>query len=281
MPTIIKKPSADGFKLPTGRTAPVTDPWQLAYLITGEKKVGKTSFAIEGAEEMVLQFDKPQLSYNIREVCPKDWNESMKAIKAMEALDDFKFDRIIIDGAGEWYQMAHTECCKHFGVEHPSEEGYARGWHRIRDNFLDAVNRLLRLQNKHGCGLMFIAHSEWKERKKGKETTEVLVPNLPSRCEEILNGKCDGWFNYGYNGSTRVLTIRGGETIAAGHRIDGHFLTPDGRKVDEIVMGDSAAEAMKAFVAAYNNKQTYVDFDEWRLAKKAAPTKPKVVVRRA
>lgn len=283
MPVIRKPatPADNTFRLPEDRRAPVSNPWALAYLVTGEKKVGKTSLAIEGANEMVLQFDKPQLSYEIREVCPKDWAQAMKTIAALEAKSaegKFDYDRVIIDGAGEWYQMAQVACCKKFGIEHPSEEGYARGWHWIRDQFLDAVNRLLRLQNKHECGLIFIAHSEWKERKLSKtETVEVLVPNLPSRCEEILNGKCDGWFNYGYKGSDRILTIRGDDTIAAGHRIDGHFLTKDGRRINEIYMGESAAEGMANFMAAYENEQTYVDLDEMR---KPAPSKPKVTIKR-
>lgn len=290
MPTITKKPAAakvpvgnaDKFVLPTGRRKPSSNPWELAYLITGEKKIGKTTFAVEGCEEYVLQFDKPQLTYNIRETSITSWKHFMKVLRAIEQKaesGDFPFERIIIDGAGEWYQMMQAEACKHFGVEHPSEEGYARCWHYIRDNFLDAVNRLLRMQSSVSCGLIFIAHSEWKERNK----QEVLVPNLPSKCEEILNGKCDGWFNYGYQGSERVLTIRGDETIAAGHRIDGHFMTTDGRRVSDIHMGDSPKDALRNFLLAFNNEQTYADHTEWKEQRKAAPAvtqKKKFIVKR-
>ncbi len=276
---VIAKPAnaGAGFTIPTDRRKPVGDPWQLAYLLTGEKKVGKTSLAIEGCEELVVQFDKPQLSYNIREVVPSNWSDFRKVLSQLEAkaAGRFPYQRVIIDGAGEWYQMMHVECCRHFGIEHPSEEGFARGWHYIRDGFTDAVNRLLRLQSKTRCGLIFIAHSEWKERNK----VEVLMPNLPPRCEEILNGKCDGWFNYGYMGSQRVLTIRGDETIAAGHRIDGHFLTKDGRRIDHIQMGNSAKQAMHNFMEAYHNRQSYVDFDEWRKTKQAAKPTVKVQVK--
>ncbi len=269
MKTAKKLTTGDSFVLPTDRRTPTSNPWELAYLITGEKKIGKTTFAIEGCEEYVLQFDKPQLSYNIRETAITSWKHFKKALEAIEskaANGTMAFERIIVDGAGEWYQMAHVEACKRAGVEHPSDIPYGKCWHQIRDMFTDAVNRLLRLQVSASCGLVFIAHSEWRERNK----VEVLVPNLPAKCEEILNGKCDGWFNYGYMGKSRVLTIRGDDTIAAGHRIDGHFLTPDKRRINHIVMGSSAAQGLKNFLEAFNNKQTYADYSEWRQNKAVA-----------
>ena len=66
----------DTLTLPTERRVPVNNPWEYAYLLTGEKKIGKTTFAIEGGDVLVLQFDKPQIAYEIIEVCPNNWKES-------------------------------------------------------------------------------------------------------------------------------------------------------------------------------------------------------------
>lgn len=254
---------SETIELPTGRSAPVTDPWQYAYLITGEKKIGKTKFAIEGVEELVLQFDKPQMAYKIREIMIESWTKFKRTLialedKASEGNSDFPYQRIVIDGAGEWYTMCQTFTCKKFGVEHPSEEGYARAWHFLRDEFTDAVNRLLRLQRSVGCGMVFIAHSEWKEKKtRDGAKTERLVPNLPPRAEEILNGKCDAWFTWDYSGERRIMVVQGDEITGAGHRIDGHFQTPDGERIREIYMGESSAEALENFTKAFNNEQPY------------------------
>lgn len=256
------------FKLPTGRSEPVSDWWRYAFLVTGEKKIGKTSWAIQDCEEYVLQFDKPQLSYNIRETSVTSWKHFTRILNALEAAveaGDFPYTRIVIDGVGEWYTMCQLAACKHFQVDHPSDVGYARCWHKIRDDFNDAVNRMLRLQVNAKCGMVFIAHSEWKEvATRGGGKAEKRVPNLPPKCEEVINGKVDGWFCYDYMGDDRVLIVLGDETTGAGHRIDGRFQTADGRRVREIHMGNSAEEAHANFLRAFNNEQDYATIKEMR-----------------
>lgn len=276
MKIAIKKTPAKpaGFQLPTDRREPSADMWQYAYSFTGVKKIGKTTLAVHGAEEFVIQFDKPQIAYSIREECPRSWGDFMEILKALEARaksGDFPYNRIVIDGEGEWYQMCHVAACKEFGVDHPSEVGYAKCWHKIRDTFTDAVNRLMRLQITARCGIVFIAHAEWKEVKtRTGVTVEKMVPAVPGKCEEIVGGKVDGWFVYDYIGSHRVMFILGDETMVAGHRIGGRFMTKDGRRVREIVMGESEEDAMAAFIAAFNNQQEYATFKEWE-QKNSAP----------
>lgn len=261
-----RKNAEPRIQLPAKRRLPVNNPWAFAYLLTGEKKIGKTSFAIEGCEELVLQFDKPQMAYEVREMMIESWEQFSRVLTELERrseADDWPWERIIIDGAGEWYTMCQTFVCKEFGIDHPSDEGYARAWHKLRDDFTEAVNRLLRLQSKHETGLVFIAHCEWKEKRtRHGLKIERLVPNLPSRCEEILNGKVDGWFVMDYVKNERIIVTQGDEITGAGHRIDGHFLTPDGRRVQEIPMGDSSSDALDAFIRAFNNEQTFVNLKE-------------------
>ena len=267
------------FALPTGRRTPVSAPWRYAYLITGEKKIGKTSFAINGCEEMVLQFDKPQLAYHIREKVIESWGDSMKAIAALEDLakgGNFPYTRLVFDGVSEWYSMAQASTCKHFGIDHPSDEGFARAWHWLRDIFTDAINRVLRLQQSGPCGVVFIAHAEWKEvpirspwnEPKGATIPKIdkLVPNLSNRCEEIVGGKVDGWFCYDYDEEDRVLIVRGDQGVSAGHRIDGRFETPDGRPIREVFAGTSATETMENFIAAFRNEWKFATMDEYREA---------------
>lgn len=253
--------------------------WQYAYHLVGEKKIGKTTFAVEGCDAMVLQFDKPSLAYDVMEVCIKDWDHFKSVLaefKERVAKKDFPWDRIVIDGVGEWYQMMERKTCKHFGIQDPSDEAFGKGWRYFRNGFADAVNELLRLQPEVGAGLIFISHSEWKEVKtRGGGKVDKMVANLPARAEEMINGKCDGWFVYDYDGDDRVLTIQGSETIGAGHRIDGHFRTADGRRIREIVMGKSAAKALQSFSDAFSNKQSYATVEELRSSAAAGkPAKP-------
>lgn len=247
------------------RRTPSDDLWAYSYLLIGEKKIGKTSLAIEGCEELVLQYDKPQIAYPIKELLVENWRHFTAAkdqLLERAAAGALGFNRVVIDGTGEWYQSCQAKVCQDFAIAHPSEEGYARAWHALRDEFTAAVNDLLSLQES-GCGVVFIAHSQVREietRDGGK--VDKMVPNLAPRCEEIVNGKVDGWFCYDYYGKDRMLIVQGDETVSAGHRIDGHFLTPDGRRVREVHMGRDPSEAMAAFVAAFNNEQEHATMRE-------------------
>lgn len=278
------KKRGEGIVLPAARRKPVDNPWQYAYLLTGEKKIGKTTFAIEGCEELVLQFDKPQLAYEIREEVIKSWKHFERMLKALEARaekGDFPYERIVVDGVAESYAMCQVNTCLHFGVDHPSEEGYARGWHHLRDTYTSAVNRLLRLQLSANCGVIFISHAEWKEKSvRGGGKMEKLVPDMPPTCEEIVNGKVDGWFVYDYDGKDRVLVVRGDQTVGAGHRIDGHFLTPEKERVREIPMGNSPKEALENFMKAFNNEQELCTIEEYKAIEREKRTKKKLTTKR-
>lgn len=267
-------------ELPLDRRSPSDKPEEYCYLITGEKKIGKTTFSIEGCEELVMQFDKAQLAYAIREVFFKSWKEFKQFLVRLEkkarSKDKFPYERIVIDGTAEWFQHCWDSVCAAAGVKHPTDANdYGKTWVRIREEFTDAVNRLLALQNLARCGLVFIAHSAFKTKtnRRGEEV-EAHVPELPRYCEEVLNGKVDAWFSYDYDGDDRILTIRGNAYIGAGHRIDGHFETPDGRQIMEVYMGSSPAEARKNFLAAFRNEQDYIDIEEYR-EKNAPKTKKK------
>ena len=141
---------------------PIADPWRYAYHITGEKKIGKTTFSIEGCNEFVLQCDKPQLAYAIKETMVEDWKHSMKIIELLEELayeGKLPYSRIIVDNVAEWYQMCYQNTCDYYKVESPGDEDWGRGWNKLKQDFLDAVNTLLQIQDKAECGLVFISHS--------------------------------------------------------------------------------------------------------------------------
>lgn len=276
MAKTIDDPKKPALTLPKTPKTTIDDPWQFAYHVTGERKIGKTTFATAGCKAFVLQFDKPSLRYKIMERCPRSWAEFERYLSMLEAearAGTFAYDRIVIDGVAELWQMCTENTCKHFGIEDPGDEGYAKGWRHLANTFNDAVNRLLRLQPTAGCGLLFVSHAEWRETKtRGGGKVDKLTSDLPAKCGKIVNGKVDGWFVYDYDDSDRVLTLLGSESIGAGHRMDGCFVTPDGRRIREVHMGRSAEEGMQNFLAAFAGKQDYVDVAELRArgAKKAA-----------
>ncbi len=262
--------------LPTEPRSPIDDPWRYAYHIIGEKKIGKTSLAIEGCKALVLQFDKPSLAYKVREVMIKNGKDFEARLKQLEKHADdgnFPWDRIVVDGCAEWYSMAELMTNEHFGIDDPGEEAYGKGWRFFKNLFTGWMNRLLRIQGRTEAGLIFISHSEWKEVElRGGRKAMKMVATLPPRCEEIINGKVDAWFVYDYEGDDRVMILQGNQQVGAGHRIDGHFLTRDGQRIKDIYLGTSAKESLRNFIQAFNNDVDVVS---------STDAKQKQIVRRA
>ncbi len=271
MPTARGKTGDPG--LPTGRRTPATEPWRFAYLITGEKKIGKTTFAIQGTskhpcEEFVFQFDKPQVAIPIREEMIRSWGEFKKWMKRLEAgaaSGRFPYTRIVVDGVDEWYQRCMEHVCAELGIDHPDDGSRGKGWNRLRCEFRDMVSRLLALQVSAQCGIVLLAHSQWlEEEKSGRVVKRTLRSNLTGQCSDIVNAKVDAWFNYDYVGDDRVLWISGNDEVRCGHRIDGHFRTTDGRYIKQIYMGTTPKEGMENFMRAFDCDQTYADVREFR-----------------
>ena len=75
---------------------------------------------------------------------------------------------------------------------------------------------------------------------------------MSNQAADVIQGLVDIWGNYTYDGKKRYLLIEGSEEIDAGCRVEGHFLS-EGQPMSKIYMGNSAKEAYKNFLAAFNN----------------------------
>jgi hypothetical protein len=255
------------YKLPTKPRKPESRWSQYAYLLFGEKKIGKTTLAANLPGALVIQFDKPQLALEIIEEVPRKWAEFLTILKALEkAGSKLPYPAIVVDGCEEWFAMCQSYVCTMMGVDHPSDAKWGKGFSEVKSEFRDAVNRVLRLP----CGHFFICHQKTVtiEDRNGVEIQRI-VPALGTAAEEILNGKVDGWFYYHYDGSSRHLRVRGSSEIGAGHRIKGHFLTKTGEPLRDIPMGKSSDEAFKNFIAGFENRLEFASGKEARKANKA------------
>ena len=246
--------------LPKKTIKPVTNFNDFSFLFHGEKKIGKTTLAMEGGRILFLQFDPPQRAYERMEILCKSWETFLASIRALEKADA-PYDRVVVDGADVCYHLCEKFVCEKLVIDHPSDEPWSKGWTLLKREFSEAVDRLLTID----CGVWFICHSTWKEidiRSHGKVVgkLEKLVPKLPGTAEEILNGRVDGWFAYDYEGSKRVLIIQGDERTGAGHRLDQdgypHFRSGNGDAIERISMGKSPKVAYKRLVSAFNNEYT-------------------------
>lgn len=249
--------------LPDEYAEPCDDFNRYSLLIHGEKKIGKTSIALQGGKVLLLQFDPPQLAYKRMEIVIETWKHYLAVLRNLETAKPFPYDRVVIDGAEQWYRMAFDHACSTLAVDDPGDEGYGKGWNLVRRTFAEGVDRFLRLS----CGRWFTAHSMWREVETRQGTKIMkLLPTLSKQAEEILNGRVDGWFAYDYVEDKRVLIVQGDEHTGAGHRFDEsgfeHFRTPKGRVVREIDMGSSPAEAYQNLMKGFDNKLLTTKVDE-------------------
>ncbi len=244
-------------RLPKKPILPVADLDAFSFMVFGEKKIGKTTLALQGDRPLLLNFDPPQLSYTRREIHCPDWRTFRAALKKLEAVDPFPYGRIILDGVGLWYNACQSWVCEQLMVDHPNDEPWGKGWAMLQNEFLSGVVRLLKLP----VGVWFIAHSTEREvEDHDGNTHNRIVPALTARAEETLNGMVDGWFAYVWHGTARRLIVRGSERVGAGHRLDEEgserFRTTGGKRIRHIPMGNNPKDAMRNFIAAFNNEQT-------------------------
>ena len=252
------------FSLPTERSVPVDDINQYSGLIIGEPGIGKTTLSMQEDDVFLLTFDPFQKSLRAFQRHVPDWKTFMGYLKTLEeaaAKGKFPYKRVIVDGADLWFRSCSAWVCEKLVVEHPTEAPWGKGTDFLNSTFGGAIDRLLRLP----CGIWSVAHAKWREVEKRDGTKiEKLAPVLQGRAEEILVGKFDLMINYHYEGTARIGTIRGSETIAAKCRIDERFRTPGGEQVVEIVMGNKGpAEAWERLMMAFNNEQPYTTYKEF------------------
>lgn len=281
--TGVKAKEKTNFVLPTVRSKPVDNIWNYSYHITGTKKIGKTSFLIDGCEEFILQCDRPSLSKSVMEVMPKNWKELKGWVTALEKAaveSSFPYERIILDGVADSYIMCEIWVLNEFDLESMNDK-YSTGFREQKKEFGSLMNRLLRLGISANCGVAFTSHSTWVEKKVRGKTVNKLTNNLPGKADDLVAGKVDANFVFDYVGDKRVLFLQGDDELVADHSIDGHFLTTDGREIKEIYMGTNPHEAMQTFEKAFNNQLDYTTLDEYENNRKKKNRGAKKVSKRA
>lgn len=242
-------------ELPTEKSDPIDDLGKAVILISGEKKIGKTSLTAQFGKNLNLSFEIGYKGLSIFQVDIPDWDTAKAVLRKLRK--DKKFNTTTVDTADQAFKKMEKWVLKKHGITHPSELEWGKGWAALKQEFEDFIDALTHT----GKGVILLSHAQEKEvRTRDGESYDRLMATVPKAGREIIEGLVDIWCYYGYDGKRRVLYIRGDDHISAGHRFENHFKTPDGRYVRRIDMGRSVEEGYKNFVACWNN--TYVPKNE-------------------
>lgn len=270
------EPEEEKFRLPTEPSIPSDDLGDYTWLIFGEKKIGKTSLTALFGRTLHLFTEPGGKALRLYPVVIDDWRKFQKAIRALRK--DKDYDTVVIDIVDKLWPMSEDYICEKFVIEDLAEEEWGKGWRAQKREFERQIDVLLSL----GKGVVFISHAQEAEvETRDGDTYDRMQPTMHKKMRETIEGVVDIWAYYTYDRKRRVLQILGDDHVSAGHRLDGRFLTPDGRPLRRIDMGMSAKSAYRNVVAAFNNtyvpkKRSDIDMPE----EEATETKMKVKMKK-
>lgn len=268
-PTKKKKVGNDleEFTLSTTLSTPSTNIGDYSILLYGSKKIGKTTLAALFPDAYFMKFEEGTKAIKIYGDPMKSWAIAKKAVRLLKK--DTKYKTVVVDTADAAYSLCFDDTCSEKGWDHPSDEGYGKGWSEIKRRFSRWVTDLL----NSGKGVIFISHASNPEvRRRDGSTYNQVQPTMAGQARDILEGIVDIWGYYHYDGGRRVLQIRGDDDVSAGHRLEDNFKTSDGKDLMFIDMGTSKKEGYKNLIDAFNNR--YVP--PVKEKKEASPVRKKI-----
>jgi hypothetical protein len=237
------------FRLPTERSVPADDLGAYTWLIFGEKKIGKTTLTALFGKTLHLFTEPGGKALRLYPVVVDNWRKFQKAVRALRK--DKNYDTVVIDIVDKLWPMSEDYTCEKLVIEDLAEEEWGKGWRAQKREFERQIDALLNI----GKGVVFISHAmEAEVETRDGETYDRMQPTMHKKMREAVEGVVDIWAYYTYDKKRRVLQILGDDHVSAGHRLEGRFLTPDGRPIRRIDMGSSAKEAYANVVAAFNNE---------------------------
>lgn len=188
----------------------------------GKPKVGKTTFAAQAPNNLLLAFEK---GYNaISGIKAQDinrWADFKMVLKQLERPEAQEmYDTITIDTVGIMWEMCEQYICAQNQVTNIGDISWGKGYSLCKREFESCLRKITML----GYGLIIIAHVDKRIEKKDDESEiEIVSPAIPKRAYEIVNQLVDiiGYIDVVYDddgSSKRILCTRSTPTVMAGSR---------------------------------------------------------------
>lgn len=129
--------------------------------IYGRPKVGKTTFAAEAPDCLVLAIEKGQDGV---ECATHDINTYQDMVDAITALheQDHRFKNVAVDSADWLESLIHQQVAKDHGVKSIEDLGYGKGYVFALNYWRQILAGLESLRNTKNMGVILIAHDHVK-----------------------------------------------------------------------------------------------------------------------
>lgn len=270
-----KTSKSEVLTLPTEKSVPSDNLWDYLILLYGTKKIGKTSMLQHAGEApFYCMFEPGGKAIGIYQRPVTSWLMFRKIIDLLEkdAAGENKFNPVIIDTVDVAYDCCQERMCFELGIDHPSDLGYAKGWHAVKREFVRQIARLAAT----GKGIAFVSHNAEKEIKARGGTYDMVAPTMTGSARDVMDKIIDIWVHYDFFGEERWLQILGDDHVQAGHRLETRFKYPDGSPIRYLQCGDSSQETWDNFTAAFDNELDRPDTLPSRTKKKKKKKKRKI-----
>lgn len=245
----VYKPQVPLVSLASEISVPVSSVEDLTLWLYGIPGIGKTTLSGQFTDAHHLMFEAGANSIPVYQRLVKTWPEMQQYVALMEKQTRFK--TATIDCVETAYEMAFKWTCKKLVINHPGEEeDFGKSWARIREEFMEWINRLARV-----VGVVFVSHAVEREITSAiKDKYTKIVPSLSGKPMEMIAGMVDVIGYYHLDNGQHVLQIRPDDFVLAKTRPPENFLTPKGQEIMKIPMGRNAKEAFANYSAAFRNE---------------------------
>lgn len=231
--------------LPLSLSVPKTSLSDYSILLYGQEKIGKTDLAAQFEENFFMMFEPGARALSVYQAEIQNWTEAEQYVALLKKEKD-RFRTLTWDTCDIAYNMCLKQTCIDEGFDHPSDEGYGKGWSKVNSRFAELVNMSLKLNR----GVIFTSHAAEKEitTRLGDKYSRI-VPTMSGGARNVIEALVDIWIYLYYDkAGERWMRIRGNDQVAAGHRLQNHF-----KGIERIPMGRNAKEAYTNLVAAFEN----------------------------
>lgn len=224
-------------------------------LVSGDRKIGKTTFFKEFPDPFFLFCEPGGKSIRAKKVDIRSWEDFTKVVFLLESNPSY-CKTVVIDTGYMLYEYCYAFMLEKFNIEHPNDEAWGNAWKFIEREFRTEQSKII----DAGFGLGITAHTEIKtvRNRQGIEVQKLAI-QLGSQATKFYNAFADIIVHYQYDeNGNREMVIRGDNTIEAGTRTTDSFLYTDGTRIKTLPMEFSEfpnpeAKAFELFTKAFNN----------------------------
>ena len=183
-------------------------------------KIGKTTLACSWPKPIVLATETRGIkALKVPHIKIRNWQQVINAIKLIAKEPKNKYKTAIVDTSDLFYQYCFDYTCAKFGFDHPSDQGWGKGWERIADEIRTVTLALFDLE----LTPIFTSHAITQDVKADWETYSRTTPTLAGSGRKIILPLVDIIF-YMYakenkDGITsRYITTKAVQSFEAGDR---------------------------------------------------------------